>query len=389
MKVLENVDIKPIERYLFTKDFSTGEHAYYGNLYGARIYDDFGICDKVEDNSSYQSDADTVCRDLSGTVLENSHIQEIKGILKHAEIKYAALYLKHPNIENLVVQGFSDIVKEKLLGSRYYREINLKEKKPAKILGLTKPEALRCKAEKWDLHTLQIFKKYKAAGFCPSKEELKNLSAADNAGVDIYSDMSRKFINFAKRQAGYWYLYKDYLNMAEKNGEDITSDIIKYPKNISAAHEKERERSKFLESEKLKQGFSEIYTAYMPLARNNGEWCIRPAASEAELINEGAVLCHCVGGYGKRHTQGESIFFVRQAKEPDVPLYTLQVDLRTGRQIQLHGYKNELSGCVIDEGAKAFIAEWLKKDFVPYDFETKKLKKEINKNGRVNVKRSA
>ena len=92
---------------------------------------------------------------------------------------------------------------------------------------------------------------------------------------------------------------------------------------------------------------------------------IRPCRDEAELINEGKTLKHCVASYAKRHASGTtSIFFIRHIDRPDKPYYTLEW---TGRVIvQDHGYKNRLQ---TDE-IKEFEKEWL--EFV----------KGVNENGQ-------
>lgn len=57
---------------------------------------------------------------------------------------------------------------------------------------------------------------------------------------------------------------------------------------------------------------------------------ITPAESEEQLIIEGKALGHCVGGYGKAHCSGESIFFIRHTESPKESYFTLQLDTATG-----------------------------------------------------------
>ena len=65
--------------------------------------------------------------------------------------------------------------------------------------------------------------------------------------------------------------------------------------------------------------------------------CIRPVHTEEELMDEGAALHHCVGGYGETVASGRSsIFFIRRADAPEKPWYTLQVELKTLKEIQNH-----------------------------------------------------
>ena len=59
-----------------------------------------------------------------------------------------------------------------------------------------------------------------------------------------------------------------------------------------------------------------------------------------EIIDEGKALCHCVGGYAERHAKGKlHIMFIRKADKPDVPFYTVEVDL-FGKIVQVRGQRN-------------------------------------------------
>ena len=57
-------------------------------------------------------------------------------------------------------------------------------------------------------------------------------------------------------------------------------------------------------------------------------YIIRPAKNAAEIVEEGRVLHHCVGGdnYLSSHNTGKStILFLRSAKEPDIPYITVEI----------------------------------------------------------------
>ena len=92
-----------------------------------------------------------------------------------------------------------------------------------------------------------------------------------------------------------------------------------------------------------------------PLKWEHDGLVIIPAKSEQELIVEGKVLGHCVGGYGESHCQGNSIFFVRHRETPDIPFFTLQLDTKTGRVLQNRGRKN----CDRTKEVQEFEKQWL------------------------------
>lgn len=71
--------------------------------------------------------------------------------------------------------------------------------------------------------------------------------------------------------------------------------------------------------------------------------------SGTEIILEGKMLQHCVGGYVQRHADGKTnILFIRKKDEPDMPYFTVEVS-NDYQIIQCHGYKNEATCAKPDE----------------------------------------
>ena len=71
---------------------------------------------------------------------------------------------------------------------------------------------------------------------------------------------------------------------------------------------------------------------------------VRLPKSMDEIVQEGAALSHCVGGYAKRHANGQTtILFLRKAEEPDTPYYTMEID-KAGNIRLCYGYKNNRAG---------------------------------------------
>ena len=58
----------------------------------------------------------------------------------------------------------------------------------------------------------------------------------------------------------------------------------------------------------------------------------------SQLFNEGSTLNNCVYSYCDLIVRGESVvLFMRDKNEPDTPLYTVELDEKTGEIIQLSG----------------------------------------------------
>lgn len=114
--------------------------------------------------------------------------------------------------------------------------------------------------------------------------------------------------------------------------------------------------------------------AYGNLEWNDGDLRILLPRSNSELVREGNVLRHCVGGYGQQHCSGKLIFFVRKFRRPDRSYYTLNIDMTSGqpKQIQLHGYGNERHGKnkeyrhKIPQKVLDFVERWKKEVLMPW-----------------------
>ena len=108
----------------------------------------------------------------------------------------------------------------------------------------------------------------------------------------------------------------------------------------------------------------------------------RPPQEERELIDEGKTLRHCVGTYGRTHCSGKPIFFVRHYRRPERSYYTLNIDLTRAmpKEIQLHGYGNERHGerkqyeHGIPKKVRDFCDRWEREVLTPWFMEEQRKK---------------
>ena len=117
---------------------------------------------------------------------------------------------------------------------------------------------------------------------------------------------------------------------------------------------KEEERHKELEKKMEKLDKERAKLNY-----EEEDFLIRLPEKLSEIVTEGSVLRHCVGGYTDTHASGSStIMFLRKTSEPDKPFYTIEV--RNNSIIQIHGFGNRWLGC--NPEAIPTVARWLKKN---------------------------
>ena len=84
-----------------------------------------------------------------------------------------------------------------------------------------------------------------------------------------------------------------------------------------------------------------------------------------EVVNEGTILHHCVGGYVEEVCNGSTnILFLRKKSEPTKPFYTIEVNTQN-RLIQVHGCCNKWLGN--DPEAIPFMVDWLTQAEIQFD----------------------
>lgn len=169
----------------------------------------------------------------------------------------------------------------------------------------------------------------------------------------------------------------DYLDAAEHLGLDMENDVIRMPKELHRAHDsrcaawvaiQERQRAEADRERRaaLLKGYGEIMKKLEQryAFETDGLRIVIPKDA-AEIVAEGRILKHCVGGYADRHLEGKTtILFLRRIEAPEVPYVT--IEMTAGGEIrQAHGWKDDREPCELNPEAlpieklhKAFLDVW-------------------------------
>lgn len=319
--------------------------------------------------------------ELQGTVLANLHYKEYRALKQSSTsgvdtLKYIEFFHKYPVAENLLLNGFGKILIDCMYEPGKARQaLHLQQPRLYKMLDLNKDEQRRAKAEGWDVYELRNYKLFRDRGKILPYDLLQRVCKVDDSyyseKVARYADTYDVALYLAKqkkkygqtRSLGYWL---DYITAAESIEYDVTDKAVLFPPDIEKAHDRAVLMKRNVASQRYIKGFDTLAAAYAPYSFEKDGIFIRIARSENELIDEGKILCHCVGGYGESHIEGRSIFFIRHSDSPDKPWYTLQVKLKDGQQLQLHGYNNDRD-CPIPREVHDFVKYWLENVFQPFD----------------------
>lgn len=164
----------------------------------------------------------------------------------------------------------------------------------------------------------------------------------------------RKFLNYFTRQKRLHHetrlyrligWYRDYIGMSHECKVDLANKQVRFPKDIKEAHDQlltryNRDKNS-IQDGVFAQAVAKIYPTLPFTEFEKDGYCIRLPQLRSDLTTEGQSLNHCVGrdSYYKNHIAGTSlIYFIRRKDKPERPFYTMELDMRELRILQLYGY---------------------------------------------------
>ncbi len=338
---------------------------------------------------------------LRGTEMENCKIGRYmqKGT---RPVAYMQVYLKHPNVENLIMQGCEGLIDELIEKSPvysfyYYRAgvkkdlqyINWKKKRPSEMLGMTGQEFSYFRKNCNSLAGLEMFALLRKYDECAAIQRVPGLlkwKAAHIERILACGVAPEKTFRYLERQGKKYpkdridaIALTDYWRMmGEQLREDLSDPDLRWPQRLLTAHDQASERIATLAEKGRAKDFKKRYDQLKKYTFEQGGLLIRPAQYEREFRKEGKELHHCVAGYATQHMNGgTAIFFIRKADAPDTPYYTLEYNEKNGNVCQNRGLRN----CARTEEVQAFEDAWLK--WIAGGMK-QTMKKESKKNGKSN-----
>ena len=265
-------------------------------------------------------------------------------------IEYLRLYCKHPNIEYLLKSGYYPIIEtfHGFWGGKrtlsVSSEINWKSNNLLKMLNLNRTEFFTLKGSEsyyeYYICWRERFPKLKpdellalAKIFKSEHGTLKNF--CEETGLK--PQRIARYLNENKVST---YDYSDYIDQCRELGYDMHDTAISMPHNFQAMHERLSDLINFRATEKSRISFAEHYNGRKILEYSSGNLFIRQPESYDEIVAEGKILHHCVGGYAERHSMGKlHIMFIRARDKPDMPYYTMEIST-DGQIVQVRGVRN-------------------------------------------------
>jgi hypothetical protein len=282
-------------------------------------------------------------------------------------------------VEKFWKAGYTGIVHEKIRGVFKDRQYAVRWQKdrlqtavkfPFRFLQTVPPEKwdisrVKKTEEAWELVQEGRIREGELAALVDMPSAVENVRAAiGHASV-------RKIVAYVTaqveqekegRKTDYGYLqspqiYRDYLRDCTKLELDLDDHSVLFPKDLKAAHQRTIAMVKYKASELQQKAFADVVKTLHRLEwEKDGLLMVLPKKTQ-ELIDEGAALSHCVGGYIEQMVEKKTvILFVRQRTDPAKPFYTLE--WRDGRVFQCRTNHNKTY--TQDERVKAFVDAWVK-----------------------------
>lgn len=288
-------------------------------------------------------------------------------------LPFLSAYLNHPRMEHLVKTGFYSIVSD--IVYRYTcGNIDESQNRTHQILGVAAEDVKFLRSIDPDMSVLKIYQDYTGM---KGRQELIVWQIQNAVGYDVmpilqhmtphkamrYLNSQYEFLCLRKNKYGsqrYKNMqdlvseYHDYLELCKKLNYDMKNSFVQYPADLQKAHDKAAHRLKHKADAKERRAFAAVYRniAGQYEFEKDGMKIVYPSTPD-DVISEGHLLHHCVGGYVERAANHECvILFLRRCNNETKPFYTIEV---RGKQIiQVRGMKN----CSATPDVDKFIKAW-------------------------------
>lgn len=317
---------------------------------------------------------DTIKESICGTPFDRAwHDEYLLTENGQDGVKALDAIAKYPCIEYMTKLGFTEFLHDKLAGDLPAGLINWRGKSMEKVLKLSRQRLGEVKASGMQLHPrlLLVLQYCERQGIritlpdaaamawmlerIPAKEGAQQMEEAlshhqPNRRAKAIKYMSRLVGREATAGVHRTALrdFRDYWRQCAQLGDRMEDDSAVFPRDFHEAHERYSMRIRAIgNAEKDKQITARYDELDNRFGFEFGGLILRPARDCEEVIREGQVLHHCVGGYVDRYAEGRTIICVlRRSVEPDTPWRTVEI-APTGYLVQDRGYRNDQPSGII------------------------------------------
>ena len=293
-------------------------------------------------------------------------------------IRYLAEYTRRPQMELLVKLDFHQVVSDLVIYGKPHKDIlDWNAGNPADFFRLSKTDFRIFKNGLCGFEELKGYRSLRRNGLVSGLPEFAREKDIWKTAFRLVCSGSRLANVSLKRAAQYLksfdanpaaaaQLWVDYLDAAAKLKYDLSRDDVRMPKDLAERHDQASAAAQAAEDEAAMKRYRvrfERLTAQFSFSADG--LCIAVPKGVQDIVREGRILKHCVGGYAGRHVDGKvTILFLRKESAPNVPYVTIEMstenNCRELRIMQIHGYRNEMDGSRSPASVHAgFLRAWL------------------------------
>ncbi len=170
---------------------------------------------------------------------------------------------------------------------------------------------------------------------------LVNMQAKHDTAVSVFFDTLSTYnrLNRDNRPNVDIYSIKSYSELVRLHDTCVELKRLEDEERRRLHDMAEAERHALLEKKMAKLDEERIKFNY-----SDADFTIRLPEKLSEIVNEGSVLHHCVGGYTNRHAEGHTtIMFLRRNDDPTTSFYTIEIG-NNNNIVQIHGFGNKWLG---------------------------------------------
>lgn len=309
--------------------------------------------------------------DLDGHTGEKTALDKYIGAEGCWPGAYLHVWERHPQVENLMRQGFARAVtetidrqfdcaatKEDLCDAPPIPWADWMEVKPHRMLHMSKTAFREIRKKNWSSEDVGCWDRYQrqfqevdALEFEHCRERIGSKAVGHLLEMVAagWADLCPvRVVRYLEKQGALQdgvQLLIDYRKMM-RDAELAENEETLWPRDLVAAHERITQFWEGRTKTSYQLGFTSTLIKYRELEWTDGDLCVVLPRTEEDLVAEGKTLRHCVGTYGAQHCSGKPIFFIRHHRRPERSYYTLQINMTKAIpvEIQLHGYGNDRHG---------------------------------------------
>ena len=311
--------------------------------------------------------ADTY-KEMKDTMFQYSALKEYASEIRNVNIvRYLEQYQQTPQIEVLVKMGLFGIAKE-IVDNCQDIVSDASAKRPDTFLGIRKERVHQLIVSRGDIKLLGAMKTEKRLQQAWTEKQIEHLAETGLRTEQVETAIKymgiQKILNRIEKYAGCAYgtkcaeaenriratanTYMDYINMRLALGYDMNNTVYQQPRNLVEAHNQivleSNKEGMDIRIREVEQKYPSIRAIYRELRKiyfyEDDTYLIRPARSAGEIVREGRLLHHCVGGdnYLGKHNRRESyILMLRFIDTAEEPYITVEISSNNPKIRQWYG----------------------------------------------------